>query len=101
MPAFDCPWAMSSSTLRSRGASAWRGLSAVWSPAVDDELGVEAKAADDQRAAYTDVPADQKHQAVEPVAVCTSGSLTSGSKDDAEAPKATGRVGAVSRAGPG
>jgi hypothetical protein len=47
------------------------------------------------------VPADQKHQAVEPVAVCTSGSLTSGSKDDAEAPKATGRVGAVSRAGQG
>jgi hypothetical protein len=34
------------------------------------------KAADDQLAAYTDVPADQKHQAVEPVAVCTSGSLT-------------------------
>lgn len=31
--------------------------------------------------------------------VCTSGSLTSGPKDDAEAPKATGRVGAVSRAG--
>jgi hypothetical protein len=59
------------------------------------------KAADDQLAAYTDVPADQKHQAVEPVAVCTSGSLTSGSKDDAEAPKATGRVGAVSRAGQG
>jgi len=54
------------------------------------------KAADDQLAAYTDVSADQKHQAVEPVAVCTSGSLTSGSKDDAEAPKATGRVGAVS-----
>jgi hypothetical protein len=59
------------------------------------------KAADDQLAAYTDVPAGQKHQAVEPVAVCTSGSLTSGSKDDAEAPKATGRVGAVSRAGQG
>ena len=48
------------------------------------------KAADDQLAAYTDVPADQKHQAVEPLGVCTSGSLTSGSKDDAEAPKATG-----------
>jgi hypothetical protein len=30
------------------------------------------KAADDQLAAYTDVPAGQKHQAVEPVAVCTS-----------------------------
>jgi hypothetical protein len=59
------------------------------------------KAADDQLAAYTDVPAGQKHQAVEPVAVCTSGSLMPGSKDDAEAPKATGRVGAVSRAGPG
>ena len=58
------------------------------------------KAADDQLAAYTDVPADQKHQAVEPVGVCTSGSLTSDSKD-AEAPKATGRVGAVSRAGQG
>jgi transposase len=29
------------------------------------------------------------------------GSLTSGSKDDAEAPNATGRVGAVSRAGQG
>ena len=40
-------------------------------------------------------------RAVEPVAVCTSGSLTSGSKDDAEAPEATGRVGAVSRAGQG
>ena len=38
------------------------------------------KAADDQLAAYTDVPADQKHQAVEPVAVCASGSLTPGSK---------------------
>jgi len=48
------------------------------------------KAADDQLAAYTDVPACQKHQAVEPVAVCTSGSLTSGSKDDAEVP--TGRA---------
>ena len=36
------------------------------------------KAADDQLAAYTDVPADQKHQAVAPVAVGTSGSLTSG-----------------------
>ena len=59
------------------------------------------KAADDQLAAYTDVPACQKHQAVEPVAICTSGSLTSGSKDDAEVPKATGRVGAVSRAGQG
>jgi len=60
------------------------------------------KAADnDQLAAYTDVPACQKHQAVEPVAVCISGSLTSGSKDDAEVPKATGRVGAVSRAGQG
>ena len=59
------------------------------------------KAADDQLAAYTDVPADQKHQAVEPLGVCTSGSLTSGSKDDAEAPKATGRAGAVSRAGQG
>jgi hypothetical protein len=59
------------------------------------------KAADDQLAAYTDVPADQKHQAVEPVAVCISGSLTPGSKDDAEAPKATGRAGAVSRAGQG
>jgi transposase len=32
----------------------------------------------------------------QPVTLCTSGSLTSGSKDDAEAPKATGRVGAVS-----
>jgi transposase len=50
---------------------------------------------------WVDVPADQKHQAVEPVAVCTSGSLTSGSKDDVEAPKATGRVGAVPRAGQG
>jgi hypothetical protein len=59
------------------------------------------KAADNQLAAYTDVPADQKHQPVEPVAVCTSGSLTSGSKDDAEAPKATGRVGGVSPAGQG
>jgi hypothetical protein len=59
------------------------------------------KAADDQLAAYTDVPADQKRQAVEPLAVCTSGSLTSGSKDDAAAPKATGRVGAVSPAGQG
>jgi hypothetical protein len=56
------------------------------------------KAAGDQLAADTDVPAGQKHQAVEPLGVCTSGSLTSGSKDDAEAPKATGRVGAVSRA---
>lgn len=43
----------------------------------------------------------RQHQAVEPLAVCTSGSLTSGPKDDAEAPKATGRVGAVSRAGQG
>ena len=34
------------------------------------------KAAEDQLAAYTDVPADQKHQAVEPVAVCTPGSRT-------------------------
>ena len=34
------------------------------------------KAADGQLAAYTDVSADQKQQAVEPVAVCTSGSLT-------------------------
>ena len=33
------------------------------------------KTANDQLAAYTDVPADQKHQAVEPVGVCTSGSL--------------------------
>src|SRR5436309_6668330 len=48
------------------------------------------KTANDQLAAYTDVPADQKHQAVEPIAVCTSGSLTSGSKDDAEAPKRRG-----------
>src|SRR5215467_12207484 len=47
------------------------------------------KAADDQLAADTDVPADQKHQAVEPVAV-HFGSLTPGWKDDAEAPKRWG-----------